>query len=255
MRRTTHARRHGTPAERSSIRSNAGLTRTGSCPPPSASAARTTPGGRTSPGWPGSARTNGGHVGVTRRSRSRNRPPRGSRRRSADQRLETRVRSPESSRRSAFSKHGAWKCTTCRGRSSANSEGGLEWSLAAHMPGLAGGGLSRPQHRPQGVNRRRNRAVRCPTARGFRRPARGFCYRLSATDDNLRRFAQPVRDRGAVGHSAQRRLHAIQTLSQLSYSPTVSCSIRAPECANGSLARQQRPGRRSRVWPQRSDRR
>ena len=71
MRRTTRARRHGTPAERSSIPSNAGLTRTGSCPPPSASAARTTPGGRTSPGWPDSVRSNGGHVGVARRSRSR----------------------------------------------------------------------------------------------------------------------------------------------------------------------------------------
>ena len=57
-------------------------------------------------------------------------------------------------------------------------------------------------------------------------------YRLSATDDNLGHFAQLDRDRGAGGHSAQRRLHAIQTLSQLSYSPTVSCSIRAPECAN-----------------------
>jgi hypothetical protein len=52
-------------------------------------------------------------------------------------------------------------------------------------------------------------------------------YRLSAIADNLGRFARFDRDRGAVGHCAQRRLHAIQTLSQLSYSPTVSCSIRA----------------------------
>ena len=54
-------------------------------------------------------------------------------------------------------------------------------------------------------------------------------YRLSTTDDNLTRHAQLNRDRGAVGHSAQRRLHAIQTLSQLSYSPTVSCSITAAD--------------------------
>ena len=71
MRRTTHARRHGMPAERSSIPSNAGLTRTGPCPSPSASAARSTPGRPTSPSWPDSVRSNGGHVGVTRRSRSR----------------------------------------------------------------------------------------------------------------------------------------------------------------------------------------
>ena len=55
-------------------------------------------------------------------------------------------------------------------------------------------------------------------------------YRLSAIDDNLGRFARFDRDRGAVGHNAQRRLHAIQTLSQLSYSPTVSCSIRVACC-------------------------
>jgi hypothetical protein len=46
-------------------------------------------------------------------------------------------------------------------------------------------------------------------------------YRLSLTDDNLGAFARLDRDRGAAGHNAQRRLHAIQTLSQLSYSPTV----------------------------------
>jgi hypothetical protein len=45
-------------------------------------------------------------------------------------------------------------------------------------------------------------------------------YRLSITDDNLGHSARVMRDRGAVGHNAQRRLHAIQTLSQLSYSPT-----------------------------------
>jgi hypothetical protein len=53
---------------------------------------------------------------------------------------------------------------------------------------------------------------------------------LSHTDDNLGRSARLDRDRGAVGHNAQRRLHAIQTVSQLSYSPTVSCSIRVACC-------------------------
>ena len=97
-------------------------------------------------------------------------------------------------------------------------------------------------HRCHPANRRSDRSCRLSGR-----------YRLSATDDNLARFAQLDRDRGADGHSAQRRLHAIQTLSQLSYSPTVSCSIRAPECANGSLARPIRPSRRSGVWPQRSE--
>jgi hypothetical protein len=46
-------------------------------------------------------------------------------------------------------------------------------------------------------------------------------YRLSATDDNLRDSARVVRDPEAVGHNAQRRLHAIQTLFQLSYNPAV----------------------------------
>ena len=45
-------------------------------------------------------------------------------------------------------------------------------------------------------------------------------YRLFARDANLARFARLDRDRGAVGHNAQRRLHAMQTLFQLSYSPT-----------------------------------
>ncbi len=52
-------------------------------------------------------------------------------------------------------------------------------------------------------------------------------HRLSAIDDNLGHSARVVLDRGAGGHNAQRRLHAIQTLSQLSYSPTVSCSVRS----------------------------
>ena len=34
-------------------------------------------------------------------------------------------------------------------------------------------------------------------------------HRVSATDDNLGRFARLDRDRGAVGHNAQRRLHAM----------------------------------------------
>ena len=49
-------------------------------------------------------------------------------------------------------------------------------------------------------------------------------YRLFSADDNLGHSARLDRDRGAVGHCAQRRLHAMQTLSQPSYSPTVSCS-------------------------------
>ena len=40
--------------------------------------------------------------------------------------------------------------------------------------------------------------------------------RLCAADDILGHSARDVRDRGAVGYCAQRRLHAIQTLSQLS---------------------------------------
>ena len=255
MRRTTRARRHETPAERSSIPSNAGLTRTGSCPPLSASAARTTPGRRTSPGWPGSARSNGGHVGVTRCSRSRTGNP------------GARVGAP----RTNASRHASGVLSPAEGVPSVSTAPGsarragdvrppirrASWGdpsapiyLGSHVAVTtdASTGLEAStgcKILPFGVLRREDFGV----------PRRDSRYRLSATDDNLGNFARLDRDRGADGHSAQRHLHAIQTLSQLSYSPTVLCSIRAPECANGSLARQQRPSRRSGVWPQRLDRR
>ncbi len=46
-------------------------------------------------------------------------------------------------------------------------------------------------------------------------------YRLSVTDDNLRDSGRVMRDPEAVGHNARRRLFAIQTLFQLSYSPQI----------------------------------
>ena len=136
MRRTTRARRHGTPAERSSIPSSAGWTRTGSCPPPSASAARTTPGGRTSPSWPDSVRSNGGHVGVTRRSRSRIGHP------------APRVSAPRATASGRGSR--AWWRSMCPERSSADPDGWLAGPHAAHIPGFARRGHDGRQHRLPG---------------------------------------------------------------------------------------------------------
>ena len=93
------------------------------------------------------------------------------------------------------------------------------------LPGLALCDGTRSRNRPLGVRR-------TPLGRSAVHDIKARLSSLQPQAITSPIPLDPMRDRDRLGHSAQRRLHAIQTLSQLSYSPTVSCSIRALECAN-----------------------